>query len=111
MSIFGWIHRCAFGALAFAFLWIAGPSLAADHVSGQVLGGGAPIAKSTVTLWEASDDDDNQNYPPCGLRKYCCEYDSDYPGGSKPCDRLPDNVPILSKCSVVGSDDLIQRIL
>jgi streptogramin lyase len=54
MSIFGWIRCYVISALAFAFLWIAGPSLAADHISGQVLGGGSPIAKSTVTLWEAS---------------------------------------------------------
>jgi len=33
---------------------LVGPAFAADHVSGQVLGGGAPIARSTVTLWEAS---------------------------------------------------------
>jgi len=31
-----------------------GSALAADHVSGQVLGGGAPIAGSVVTLWEGS---------------------------------------------------------
>ena len=33
---------------------MAGPASAADSVKGQVLGGGAPIAKSTVTLWAAS---------------------------------------------------------
>ena len=31
-------------------------SFAAEHVSGDVLGGGAPIAQSTVTLWEAGAD-------------------------------------------------------
>jgi hypothetical protein len=31
-----------------------GPVLAADSLKGQVLGGGAPIANSTVTLWAAS---------------------------------------------------------
>jgi len=35
-------------------MFLVGPAFAADHVSGQVLGGGAPIARSTVTLWEAS---------------------------------------------------------
>jgi len=33
---------------------LTGSALAADSIKGQVLGGGAPIAKSTVTLWEAS---------------------------------------------------------
>ena len=33
---------------------LAGAGFAADSIKGQVLGGGAPIAKSTVTLWEAS---------------------------------------------------------
>src|SRR5271166_1730233 len=33
---------------------IAAPAFAADSIEGQVLGGGAPIAKSTVTLWSAS---------------------------------------------------------
>src|SRR5271167_1082647 len=35
---------------------IAGSASAADSIRGQVLGGGAPIAKSTVTLWEVSAD-------------------------------------------------------
>ena len=30
------------------------PAVAADSLSGQVLGAGAPIANSTVTLWAAS---------------------------------------------------------
>ena len=34
---------------------IAGPTEAADRLKGQVLGGGAPIANSTVTLWAASE--------------------------------------------------------
>ena len=35
---------------------LAGAASAADSIKGQVLGGGGPIAKSTVTLWEASSD-------------------------------------------------------
>ena len=35
-------------------LALAGMASATDSIKGQVLGGGAPIAKSTVTLWEAS---------------------------------------------------------
>ena len=37
-----------------ALLWTAPAS--ADTIEGQVLGAGAPIAKSTVTLWSASAD-------------------------------------------------------
>ena len=39
--------------IAFTLLAV-GQAFAADSIKGQVLGGGAPIAKSTVTLWEAS---------------------------------------------------------
>ena len=35
---------------------LTGAAAAADSVKGQVLGGGAPIAQSTVTLWAASAD-------------------------------------------------------
>ena len=37
-------------------LFLAGQAFAADSIKGQVLGGNAPIAKSTVTLWEAGAD-------------------------------------------------------
>ncbi len=39
-------------ALALAVLGLAGPLMAAP-LDGQVLGGGAPIANATVTLWQA----------------------------------------------------------
>jgi hypothetical protein len=45
-----------FFALVGVLVLIAGSASAADSLKGQVLGGGAPIAKSTVTLWEASAD-------------------------------------------------------
>jgi hypothetical protein len=41
-------------AIFVTFVLTAGQVFAADSIKGQVLGGGAPIAKSTVTLWEAS---------------------------------------------------------
>jgi hypothetical protein len=41
-------------ALAVFSLALAGQAFAADSIKGQVLLGAAPIAKSTVTLWEAS---------------------------------------------------------
>ncbi len=43
-------------ALVFAFMTVvfAAPANAAENINGQVLGAGAPIANSTVTLWAAS---------------------------------------------------------
>src|SRR5271169_1147475 len=41
------------GVLAFCVL-LTEAAFAVDSIKGQVLGGGAPIAKSTVTLWETS---------------------------------------------------------
>ena len=35
-------------------LFLVGQAIAQQNIKGQVLGGGAPIATSTVTLWEAS---------------------------------------------------------
>ena len=40
--------------LALLSLFLARQALADESIKGQVLGGGAPIAQSTVTLWEAS---------------------------------------------------------
>ena len=39
--------------VASSLLVAGGPGVAAESLKGQVLGAGAPIAKSTVTLWEA----------------------------------------------------------
>ncbi len=52
-------HRVASGrlsalALGVSALLVAGVASAADSLKGQVLGAGAPIAKSTVTLWATS---------------------------------------------------------
>jgi len=48
------IRKLTLAVLALSSLFLAGSASAADSIKGQVLGGGAPIAKSTVTLWEAS---------------------------------------------------------
>jgi len=48
--------RLSVAALVVFAISLAGPAHAADSIEGQVLGGGAPIAKSTVTLWSASAD-------------------------------------------------------
>jgi hypothetical protein len=43
----------AFGALIIYSILCSGPAFAADIIHGQVLGAGAPIVRSTVTLWAA----------------------------------------------------------
>ena len=43
-------------AVVVAMTILTGQSFASDNIKGHVMGGGAPIAKSTVTLWEASAD-------------------------------------------------------
>ena len=48
--------RLTFTVLTVLAILLAGQALAADSIEGQVLGAGAPIAKSTVTLWSASAD-------------------------------------------------------
>ncbi len=53
MDIQACIRKLMIGLLALS-VFPTGAALASDSIKGQVLGGGAPIAKSTVTLWEAS---------------------------------------------------------
>ena len=48
--------KLTLAALAISSMFLAAPAFAADTIKGQVLGGGAPIAQSTVTLWAASSD-------------------------------------------------------
>ena len=43
--------RLSLAAFIVFAISLAVPALAADTIEGQVLGAGAPIAKSTVTLW------------------------------------------------------------
>ena len=50
----GWMRFGAIAVFAYALSIVGSSTFAADHVNGQVLGGGAPIARSTVVLWEAS---------------------------------------------------------
>ena len=56
MEIRTTVRKLTLAALAVSSPILAGRGFAADNIKGQVLGGGAPIAKSTVTLWEASED-------------------------------------------------------
>src|SRR5277367_6324126 len=56
MNISSWIRSSLVGVLSVATLMLAGSALATDHLSGRFLGGGVPIANSTVTLWEASSN-------------------------------------------------------
>jgi len=54
------VGRSWFEAFAVFSLLLAGPTAAAERLAGQVLGGGAPIANSTVTLWAASAGEPKQ---------------------------------------------------
>ena len=49
------VRKLTWTVLAVCGLLLAGQAFAAD-LRGQVMGGGAPIAQSTVTLWAASSD-------------------------------------------------------
>jgi hypothetical protein len=50
------VRKLVLGTLLVASVLLAASASAADSIKGQVLGGGAPIASSTVTLWaEAAD--------------------------------------------------------
>ena len=56
VSNLGVAGRLCIAAFAVFAISLAGTACAADSIEGQVLGAGAPIAKSTVTLWSASAD-------------------------------------------------------
>ena len=56
MTVPALFHRLTLSVFIAIVLLLAGEAFAADSIKGQVLGGGAPIAKATVTLWEASAD-------------------------------------------------------
>src|SRR5271167_1786344 len=57
MDTSSWIRFRLVGVLSVAPLILASSALAADHLSGRVLGAGGPIANSTVTLWEAGSNE------------------------------------------------------
>src|SRR5438094_279282 len=54
MNMRSTVAKLTLATLAFCCLLLGQWAVAADNIKGQVLGGGAPIAKSTVSLWEAS---------------------------------------------------------
>ncbi len=54
MNISSGVPSKLVAVLSIAAVLLASSAIAADHVSGQVNIGGAPVAKATVTLWEAS---------------------------------------------------------
>jgi hypothetical protein len=51
-----WFQKLALGVLVASSLFLAEFASAADGIKGQVLGGDAPIANSTVTLWGEGAD-------------------------------------------------------
>jgi len=54
MNLPAFFQRLSFALVAATTLMLASQASAADSIKGQALGGGAPIAQSTVTLWAAS---------------------------------------------------------
>jgi hypothetical protein len=56
MNIQSLIRKLTLATLVACSLFLIDQAFAADNIKGQVLGGNAPIANSTVTLWEASAD-------------------------------------------------------
>jgi hypothetical protein len=50
MTRIGFLLTCA---LALTVMSLGSPAFADEHLGGQVLVGGSPVAKSSVTLWEA----------------------------------------------------------
>ena len=54
MKLFIWVRCSLTAVLSTSAMLPAASVFGAEHLSGQVLGGGAPIANSAVTLWEAS---------------------------------------------------------
>src|ERR1700743_579826 len=54
------VRMLLLGTLVVASVLSTGNAFAADNIKGQVLLGGAPIAKSTVTLWGATAASPNQ---------------------------------------------------
>jgi hypothetical protein len=54
MNVPTFLRSLTLPALIAFTLLAGGQAFAADSIKGEVMGGGAPIAKSTVTLWEAS---------------------------------------------------------
>ena len=54
MNNYCWIRSSVITVMLTAALLLGGAVFAADHVSGQVTIGGAPLDKATVTLWEAN---------------------------------------------------------
>ncbi len=60
MSFVDSMKGSAVGAIATCSLLAAAQTFAAESIKGQVLGGGAPITGSTVTLWAASAGEPKQ---------------------------------------------------
>jgi len=57
---FGHVVNPGIFAFAISSLSFCGPAFAAGAITGRVLGAGAPIANSTVTLWSATTGNPQQ---------------------------------------------------
>jgi len=99
-------------AMAVTCLFLVGQGFAAD-VKGQVLGGGAPIAQSTVTLWAASagppkqlaqtKTDANGNFSVHGAAAADASLYLVATGGVPAANKAAGNNPVVALLTVVGS--------
>ncbi len=104
--------KLTLAALAISGMFLATRAFAAD-IKGQVMGGGAPIAQSTVTLWAASSDapkqlaqtktDANGNFLVHGTAAPDASLYLVATGGVPAANKAGGNNPAIALLTVVGS--------
>jgi hypothetical protein len=108
----GSVRTFTLAALVLYFLYSTGQAFAAD-IKGQVMGGGAPIAQSTVTLWAASagvpkqlaqtKTDANGNFAVHGTAAPDTSLYVVATGGVPATNKAAGNNPAIALLAVVGS--------
>jgi hypothetical protein len=106
------VRRLKKALVALCGFFLAGQAFAAD-IKGQVMGGGAPIAQSTVTLWAASSGtpkqlaqtktDANGNFSVRGAAAAEASLYLVATGGVPAVNKAAGNNPAIALLSVVGS--------
>ncbi len=106
------VRTLTLGALALCILFSIGQASAAD-IKGQMMGGGAPVAQSTVTLWAASagapkqlaqtKTDANGNFSVRGAVAPDASLYLVAAGGVSAVNKAAGNNPAIALLSVVGS--------
>src|SRR5271165_4794975 len=104
--------KLTLAALAISGMFLATRAFAAD-IKGEVMGGGAPIAQSTVTLWAASSDapkqlaqtktDASGNFSVHGAAAPDASLYLVATGGASAANKEAGNNPAIALLTVVGS--------